>query len=756
MHRLTTDQQERIDRLVGQMSLEERAAQLTGVGLGDLLDDQQHISSAKMGEHLSAGIGMITLSAGETQLPPQRTAANANAIQRYLVEETSHGIPAIFNDECIAGFVSMAATHFPQAIGMGAAWDPDLTQRMADVIRRQARAVGSRLMYSPVFDLGCDPRWGRTEETWGEDPYLASRIGVAFVKGLHGEDLNSGVLATLKHFAAYSVSEGGRNCGPVHMGPRELREVFLLPFEAAVKEAGALSVMAAYHDIDGVPCAASHELLTEILRQEWGFEGIVVADWGVVEMLHVFHHICTDRTGAAKLALSAGLDVEAPSPRCYPELVEAVRRGEFDEEIINCAVRRHLTVKTLLGLLDDPYVEEREAAKVFDVSEHRALALKAARAGITLLKNDSGLLPLAKSVRCLAVIGPNADDTHALLGDYSYSVYRRGFEGDAVSIVSVLEGIRSKVSDRTEVRYARGCEVMDSSRAGFDEAIQIAAQAEVIVAVLGGKSALHENGTSGENLDRAEIGLPGAQEELLKALHATGKPVVLILVNGRPLAIEWAAQNAAAIIEAWLPGEEGGNAVADVLFGDLNPGGKLPVSLLRTVGQAPTPYHVRPSSIAEGGYVFTERSPLYPFGHGLSYTTFSYDDLRISPEAVSDQDYVRISCRVANTGDRPGDEVVQLYVRDPVASVSRPRKELKGFARIALAPGQQKRLTFNLPIELLSYYDLKMKLVVEAGEIKVMLGSSSEDTRLEGDFVLQRAHHFSGRQHFHTSVKVGD
>lgn len=755
MFDLTVCQQTRIEQLLEEMTLEEKMAQLTGRKIREFVEDNQ-ISHDKLEEYLSGGIGQIALSGGDSEQPAEKTAENANAVQRFLVEETRLGIPAIVNDECLSGFTCMGATHFPQAIGMAATWSPEIESQMTDIIRQQARAAGSHLMYSPVLEVARDPRWGRTEETLGEDPYLVARMATAFVQGLRGEDLSEGIIATLKHFVAYSFPEGGRNCAPVHVGPRELRDVFLFPFEAAVKEGHAQSVMAAYHEIDGVPCAASKELLTDILRGEWGFEGIVVADWGVTQMLYGFHYTAADATEAGKQALSAGLDVEIPVPDCYAEgLIEAIRRGEFPEEIVDQSVRRHLRLKFLLGLFDDPYVPAGEVNKIFDLPEHRAVAREAARRSITLLKNDENLLPLDDAVDSIAVVGPNAASTHNLHGDYAFTVYKKS-EGDAVRIVSILEGIEKHVSPDTEIRYALGCDVMDKSTEGFDEALQAAADCDVVIAVVGGRSASHKDGTSGENLDRTELDLPGVQKELLKALHETGKPIVAVLVNGRPLTIEWMTENIPAIVEAWLPGEEGGNAVADVLFGDYNPGGKLPVSLLRTVGQAPTTYDRRLSSSAEfAHYVETPREPLYPFGHGLSYTEFAYSNLEIAPEHVQDEEEIQISCEVQNVGERTGDEVVQLYIHDPLASVTRPRKELKGFRRITLEPGEKKRLTFALPIELLAYHDRDMNLVVEPGEFEVMIGASSEDIRLEGKLELEGLREVGSRSRFHTAVTVG-
>ena len=756
MHKLSRKQAAQIEALMARMTIEEKIAQLTSISPGAILDENRDPSSAKMTERLSGGMGQISLSAGATELPPERTARNANAIQKFLVERTRLRIPAIINDECNAGFVGMGATHFPQGIAAGATWDPPLVERMAAVIREQARAVGSRLLYGPVVDIGMDPRWGRTEETRGEDPHLGARMGVAFVKGLQGPTLREGVVATLKHYAGHGAPEGGRNCAPAHLGPRELREIHLLPFEAAVKEAGAEAVMPAYHEIDGVPCSANRWLLTDVLRREWGFEGIAVADWGAVEELLTTHRTAGDHADAGRQALSAGLDVETPDARCYgPGLIAAIRRGAFPRRIVDQAVRRHLRVKMLLGLFDDPFVDDLHAGSVFDTPAQRRLALDAARRSMTLLKNEAGLLPLAKTLRSVAVIGPNADSTRAMLGDYSYTVYRK-LQKDAVKMVSVLEGIRATLPPAAQVLHAAGCDVMEAGTAGFAVALRAAQAAEVVIAVMGGRSAQHTGGTSGENLDRAELGLPGVQEELLKALRATGKPLVLVLLNGRPLAIEWAAANVPAILEAWLPGEEGGHAVAESLFGDVNPGGKLPVSLLRTAGQAPTPYNVRPSSLTPGAkYAFTDRQPLYPFGHGLSYTSFAYRGLKITPRMIRGQKTVRISCEVENVGLRAGDEVVQLYIRDSVASVARPVQELKGFARVSLEPGAKTTVAFRLPVELLALYNRTMKLVVEAGKFDVRVGSSSADIRLEGAFDLAADRKIGRRRAFATEALVG-
>lgn len=744
-----------INKLLARMKLEEKVAQLTGIKMDMLMGKGRKPSLSLMKRHLRSGIGQISLSAGATELPPERVADNVNIIQRYLMEETRLGIPAIVNDEGLAGFGGMGATHFPQAIGIASTWIPELARKMAEVIRQHARAVGTTHLYDPLLDVARDPRWGRTEETFGESPYLVACIGVAYLQGLQGDDLFRGVVGTPKHFVGYSFPEGGRNCAPVHAGERELREVFLFPFEAAVKTGNAQVVMVAYHEIDGMPCPASKKLLTDILRDEWGFPGIVVADWGTISMLHTLHGVAASPTEAGMLALGAGVDIELPVAECYGKgLVKAIRQGKFNEVIVTKSVKRHLRVKSLLGLFDNPYVNTEKAGEVFDRPEHRALARELACHSITLLKNENRILPLKKNIKSLAVVGPNADSTRSMLGDYSYTVYRK-LKRDSIKIVSVLEGIKGKVSSATKVHYAQGCDVMGNSISGFREAINLAKKTDVVVAVMGGRSALHDGGTSGENLDRAELKLPGVQEEFLKELHRTGKPVVAVIVDGRPLAIEWLAEHLPAVVEAWLPGEEGGNAVADVLFGDYNPGGKLPVSLLRTAGQAPTTYDRHPSSFAPWAkYVFTERNPLYPFGHGLSYTEFRYSNLKITPRKVVDEKEIIITCEVENTGDCIGDEVVQLYIHDLVASVTRPIKELKGFQRITLEKGEKKRLTFTLPVELLSFYDGEMKLIVEAGEFEVMVGSSSEDIRLQGRFILSKSRYILRRCRFFTKVFV--
>ncbi len=723
-----------VDELLAKMTLEEKVAQLGSVGVRELLEDGK-FSPEKARQLLANGIGQITRPAGWSDLPPDQAASLANEIQRFLKEETRLGIPAIMHEECLTGLMARGGTTFPQAIGLASTWMPELIEQMTTAIRREMRAVGAHQGLSPVLDVLRDPRWGRTEETYGEDHYLVASMGVAYIRGLQGDDLRQGVVATAKHFAAHGFSEGGRNCAPVHVGPRELREIFLFPFEAAVRVAKVQSIMNAYHDLDGIPCAASRELLTDILRGEWGFDGIVVSDYAAVHMLQTIHHLAANELEAAVLALEAGIDVELPHIHCYPHLVEAVRSGRISEAVVDQAVRRVLVVKERLGLFENPFVEDVSAAtRIIQSPEHRALSLEIARKSIVLLKNDNQTLPLRKDLGTIAVIGPNADAPIHMMGDYTYSAHLNLKEPD-VPITTVLAGIRAKVSPNTKVLYAKGCEVIGGTDEGIPEAVKVAQQAEVVVLVVGDRSGLFRNdATSGEGCDRADLRLPGWQESLVRAVLETGKPVVLVLINGRPVALGDLVDRIPAIVEAWLPGQEGGTAIADVLFGDVNPGGKLPVTVPRTVGQVPIHYNRVPFSHRD--YVDAPGKPLFPFGHGLSYTQFEYSDLVIEPAQVPPAGTVHISVVVKNVGDREGDEVVQLYVRDPVASRVRPVKELKGFKRLTLQPGEAKRVTFRLSMDQLGFYDHAMRLIVEPGTIEVMVGSSSEDIRLKGSFEI--------------------
>jgi beta-glucosidase len=737
----------RVHDLLGRMTLQEKLAQLGSAWVHDLQDGQS-FSEAKAASVLGSGIGQITRIGGASTLTPPASAEMANAIQAYLVKHTRLGIPGMMHEECCSGLMALGATSFPQIIGLASTWTPALAEAMTSVIRTQMRAVGAHQGLAPVLDVARDPRWGRVEETFGEDPSLASQMGMAYVRGLQGRDLREGVMATGKHFVGYSLSEGGMNCTPVHLGPRVIHDVFLMPFEAAIRQAHLASVMNAYSELDGVVVAASRPVLTDLLRGELGFDGLVVSDYAAVIMLNNFHYIAPDKASAACLALAAGIDVELPRTDCYGEpLLQALQAGAVSEALVDTAVSRILHKKFELGLFENSYVDVEQVMAVYDTPQQRSLAREIARQSIVLLKNEGGLLPLNKTIGTLAVVGPNANQSRNLLGDYAYLPHierllrarpELAAMPDSMLNPSVLDAIVRSVSAGTRVLSAPGCEVNSGDQSGFAEAVRVAQAADVVILVVGDRSGLTTDCTSGESRDRSDLGLPGVQEELVRAVAAAGKPMVVVLVNGRPLAIPWIVEHVPAVVEAWLPGEEGGQAIADVLFGDANPGGKLPITFPRTVGQVPLFYNHKPSggrSHWHGDYVSSSVTPLFSFGHGLSYTRFAFSNLRLDPPQV-ETGSVRISLSIQNVGERTGDEVVQLYVRDEFACVPRPVMELKGFQRITLAPGQTRSLAFDLPVDQLAFFDEDMRLVVEPGTIQVMVGSSSEDVRLSGAFEI--------------------
>ncbi len=750
----------RIANLLGQMTLEEKVAQLGSAWVYQLLTIMR-FDAAKAAKQMSLGIGQITRVGGASSLAPAEAAAVANQIQRYLVEETRLGIPAIVHEECCSGYMTRDATCFPQIIGVASTWEPELVEAMAAVVRTQMRAAGAQQGLSPVLDVTRDPRWGRVEETFGEDPYLVSQMGVHFVRGLQGENWEEGVVATAKHFVGYGLSEGGMNWAPAHIPPRELREVFLMPFETAVKQANLQSIMNAYHELDGIPCAASKELLSDILRDEWGFDGTVVSDYFAVQEIERTHGLSGSKAESAGLALTAGIDVELPHTDCYGDpLLTAVRAGQIDEALVDQSVARVLRTKFMLGLFENPYVDETQTAAVFDTPEQRQLARTIAQKSMVLLKNENELLPLDKNISSVAVIGPQANTVRHLLGDYAYpchieTLYEMTRSNknvfnipipDSVELVDnfvpirpSLAAIQEKVSAGTAVHYAKGCEVIGNDRSGFAEAVTAAEKCDVALVFVGGKSGLTEDCTCGEARDRSEINLTGVQEELVQAVAATGKPVVVVLVNGRPLSVNWIAESIPAILEAWLPGEEGAEAIADVLFGDVNPGGKLPITFPRDVGQIPIYYNHKVSggrSHWKGDYVDLSNKPLWPFGFGLSYTQFELGNLQQDKTTAAAGEHIEISCTVTNRGSRAGEEVVQLYISDPVASVTRRVKELKGFKRVALAAGETRQVTFSLPVSALGFYNRDLRKVVEPGEIRFMIGTSSEEIDLNGRFQI--------------------
>lgn len=741
--------EKRVDDLIERMTLEEKLAQMGSVWVYQVLQD------GAFDALLSQGIGHITRLAGASSLRPAEAAQLANRVQTYLMEQTRLGIPAIIHEECNSGYMARDATCFPQIIGVASTWNPRLAREMAAVVRRQMRAVGAHQGLSPVLDVARDPRWGRIEETFGEDPYLVSRMGVAFVQGLQGDNPTRGVAATAKHFVGYGAPDGGMNWNPARIPARELREVFMQPFEAAVKEANLYSIMHAYNELDGVPCAASRELLTCVLRQEWGFDGVVVSDYFAIDQLQQTHRISGDKQRSAHLALRAGIDVELPSTDCYGDpLLQAVREGTIDEASVDDSVRRILALKFRLGLFENPYVDADTAPAIFDTPAQRDLARSIAQQSMVLLKNDGQTLPLDKNLRSIAVIGPNANSVRNMIGDYAYPCHieslvemmEKGTDfnnpvPDSIEMVdnfvpidSVLEGIKAAVSDDTEIWYVKGCDVIGADGDEIEEAVEAARQADVAIVVVGGKSGLTDSCTTGEARDRVGLGLPGMQLELLKAVYATGTPVVVVLVNGRPLSLPWVVEHVPSILEAWLPGEEGAAAIADVLFGDYNPGGRLPVTIPGHVGQLPVFHYVKPSgghSFWKETYVDHTNRPLFPFGFGLSYTTFDLVDLRVPTDEVALGDYVTVEVDVHNSGPRLGDEVVQLYTRSDLRSVTRPMQELRAFRRVTLRAGEKKTVRFKLHTHQLAFYDEAMRYVVEPGPLTIMVGANSRDLALE-------------------------
>ncbi len=749
---------ERVADLLARMTREEKLAQLGSAWAFSLIEGG-HYSAERARTVLRHGLGHVTRVAGATSLKAAQVARVANAIQRFLVTETRLGIPAIVHEEVCSGVMAREATVFPQAIGVASTWEPELNRLLADAVRTQMRAMGSHQGLSPVLDVVRDPRWGRTEETYGEDPYLVARMGAAFVRGLQGDSLAEGVIATAKHFVGYGASEGGLNWAPAHLPPRLLREVYLYPFETAVREAGLQSVMAGYHELDGIPCHANGELLSDVLRGEWGFTGTVVSDYFAVDDLHSYHHFAQDKRRAAILALTAGTDVELPATDAYADpLADALEVGEVGEGELDEAVSRVLRHKFELGLFENPYVDEAAVAVTVNAERHQEVALEIARRSLVLLKND-GVLPLRPGAGTVALIGPNADDARHLLGDYSFAAHveslmqareRQGLLGQMMTIPddleieesteglpSVRDALMARLGDR--VRYARGCDVIDTSKDGFDEAVAAAAAADVAVLVLGDRSGLTTQATTGESRDRSSLELPGVQEDLVRAVVATGTPVVAVLVAGRPVGGDFLHEECAAVLMAWLPGQTGAQAIAEVLLGEVNPSGKLPISYPRSVGQIPVFYGHKVSggrSHWHGDYVDSPVSPRYCFGHGLGYAPFVIEQATLDRTEVTAGEGVAVEVTVANTGDRAGEEVVQLYIRDPEATVTRPVLELKGFARVSVAPGRRAAVRFHVPTGQLGFYGRDMTYTVETGHIDVYVGFSSDAHTHVGAFTV--------------------
>lgn len=741
--------EERTWDLIGQMTLEEKVGQMLcplGWEMYDKKNDKTVTHSQKFEQFVKERqIGMLwatyradpwTQKTLENGLNPTLAAQAGNALQKYIIENTRLGIPIFLAEECPHGHMAIGTTVFPTAIGQAATWNKALITEMSSVIAREARLQGAHIGYGPVLDLARDPRWSRTEEAYGEDPVLVAQMGEAYVKGMGSGDLSKAysMISTLKHFVAYGVPEGGHNGNASSVGMRDLKENYLPPFGAAVK-AGALSVMTAYNSIDGVPCTSNEYILKDVLHKEWGFKGFVVSDLGSIEGLKGSHFVAETMQDAAILAANAGLDVDLGG-NAFLNLISAVKENKIRESVIDTAVYHVLKLKFEMGLFENPYVDTKNVAKNVRTAENIALARKVAQQAVVLLKNNNNILPLGKNVNKVAVIGPNADNMYNQLGDYTAPQERS-------NVKTVLEGVTAKLG-ASKVQYVRGCAIRDTEDTNIEEAVSAARSSDVAIVVVGGSSARDfkteyiETGAaivskgsisdmeSGEGYDRSTLDLLGKQMDLLKAVKATGKPVIVVYIQGRPLNMNWADENADALLTAWYPGQEGGNAIADVIFGDYNPAGRLPISVPRSVGQLPVYYNKKNPKGHD--YVEESKDPLYTFGYGLSYTTFDYSGLKINKKSPTDYE---VSVSVRNTGNYDGEEVVQLYVRDEVASTVRPIKQLRHFDRIPLKRGESKTVTFQLTEEDFSIIDLKMNKTVEPGKFTIMVGASSNDIRLK-------------------------
>jgi len=725
---------DRVGALLAQMTLEEKAAQLVGYWLdqgGEVVAPMQNEmgstrSSGALAEITRHGIGHFTRVYGTRPVDPAERAAWLWSEQRRIKRETRLGIPALVHEECLTGLAAWKAATFPTPLAWGASFDPELVAEMGALIGESMRQLGIHQGLAPVLDVVRDPRWGRVDECIGEDPYLVGTVGTAYVQGLQ----SAGVHATLKHFLGYSGSRAGRNHAPVSAGPREVADVFLPPFEMAIRDGGVRSVMNSYSEIDGVPVASDPALLTGILREDLGFDGVVVADYFAVAFLEVMHQVAADRGDAAMQALTAGIDVELPSGDAYlAPLIERVRDGRFDEGYLDRAVIRVLTQKEQLGLLDDAAFEDEPPAQIdLDTPRHREVARRLAAESLVLLSND-GVLPLVAPAPRIALIGPNADRTAALQGCYSFANHVLAHHPDhelGFEIPTVREALVAALPD-AQIAHVIGCEVEGADRSGFEAAVAAATDADVAIVVVGDQAGLFGRGTVGEGNDVESLDLPGVQRELVEQLVATGTPVVMVLVTGRPYAIDWALDSEtspAAVLQAFFPGEAGGTAIAEVITGAVSPSGRMPVSLPRSSGSQPYSY-LHPVLGGPSDVTSADPTPLRPFGFGLSYSTFAYEDLEVSTEATTDGRFTA-SVLVRNTGERDAAEIVQLYGRDPVASVTRPVAQLLGYARVELAAGAAQRVRFEVPVARFAFSDRRMKRVVEPGDVQVWAASHAE------------------------------
>ncbi len=740
--------EKRVKDLLSRMTLEEKAAQMLCIWQQKpktLTDDNGNFDFAKAKEAFKdrRGLGQVgrPSDAGKG-LGPRQMADTTNAIQKFFVENSRLGIPVVFHEECLHGHAAIGGTSFPQPIGLGATFNPDLVESLFTMTALEARSRGAHQALTPVVDVARDPRWGRVEETYGEDPFLASRMGIAAVRGFQGDAKfrdKTRLIATLKHFIGHGQPESGMNCAPANVSLRVLRETFFFSFKEALQKAGAISVMPSYNEVDGSPSHASKWLLRDVLRKEFGFKGFTVSDYFAIWELGYRpdthgHFVAVDKKESCKLAVEAGVNIELPDPDCYLHLVELVKKRVLKESQLDELVAPMLLWKFKLGLFDDPYVDPAVAERVVGCDDHRKLARQAARETITLLKNEGGLAPLdLGKYRTIAVIGPNANRT--LLGGYS---------GVPRQEVTVLDGIKAHVGNRAKVLYSEGCKITiggnwnqdavvpsnaEEDRKQIAEAVEVAKHADVIILAIGGNEQTSREAWGLNHMgDRASLDLIGRQDELVNAMVATGKPVVAFLYNGRPLSINHLVQNVPVIFECWYLGQENGHVVAETLFGDNNPGGKLPISFPRSAGHLPVFYNYKPS--ARRGYLFDDVSPLFAFGYGLSYTTFAIKNVRLEKNKIKTSGSTRALADVTNTGKREGAEVVQMYIRDVVSSATRPVKELKGFQKVTLRSGETKTVALDITPESLAFYDVNMKYVVEPGDFTIMVGNSSRDSDL--------------------------
>lgn len=744
----------RLSDLLSRMTLEEKVGQLLcplGWEMYEIHGSEVHPSGKfkQLIKERNAGMLWATYRADPwtkktlaNGLNPELAAKAGNALQKYVMENTRLGIPMFLAEEAPHGHMAIGATVFPTGIGMAATWSLELVKEVGQVIAKEIRSQGGHISYGPVLDLTRDPRWSRVEETFGEDPVLSGILGASMVDGLGGGNLSQkyATIATLKHFLAYAVPEGGQNGNYASVGIRDLHQNFLPPFRKAI-DSGALSVMTSYNSIDGIPCTSNHYLLTQLLRNEWKFCGFVVSDLYSIEGIHESHFVALTKENAAIQSVTAGVDVDLGGD-AYTNLCHAVQSGQMDKAVIDTAVCRVLRMKFEMGLFEHPYVDPKIAAKTVRRKEHIELARKIAQSSITLLKNENSILPLSKTINKVAVIGPNADNRYNMLGDYTAP------QEDS-NVKTVLDGILTKLSP-FRVEYVRGCAIRDTTVNEIEQAIEAARRSEVVIVVVGGSSArdfktsYKETGAAvaeegsvsdmecGEGFDRASLSLLGRQQELLESLQKTGKPLIVVYIEGRPLEKNWASEYADALLTAYYPGQEGGNAIADVLFGDYNPSGRLPISVPRSVGQIPVYYNKK--APRNHDYVEMSSFPLYSFGYGMSYTTFEYSDLQVVQKSAR---CFEVSFKVKNTGKYDGEEVSQLYMRDEYASVVQPMKQLKHFERFHLKKGEEKKVTFVLTEEDFFLVNYTLKKVVESGNFHLMIGAASNDIRLQNVILVE-------------------